>query len=86
MLEDNKKSTTWSNTVNLNIENQGPANSSGGGPVPGMKPLPPFNQHTIEDILTAVIITIGPSNFSVFMVCLALPVNLKAAESCQAQN
>ena len=45
---------------------------------------------------TAVIIMIGPSNFSVFMVCLALSVNLKASrlrrlphnlsESCCAQK
>ena len=42
--------------------------------------------HLTCRIIAAVIITIGPSNFSVFMVCLALSVNLKAAESCQAQN
>jgi hypothetical protein len=29
---------------------------------------------------------IGPSNFSVFMVSLALSVNLRAAECCRAQN
>jgi len=34
--------------------------------------------------ITAVIITIGPSNLSVFMVCLVLSVNLKATNSCRA--
>jgi hypothetical protein len=53
--EDSKRSTTGSN----DIGNQGPANiavpgnSSAGGSAPFLKPLPPLNQQTIEDILTA---------------------------------
>lgn len=49
-----------SNAVDIGaIENQGPANfavpgnSSAGGPGPHTKPLPPLNQDTIADILTA---------------------------------
>ena len=46
----------------------------------------PRQEPSRSNCMTAVIIMIGLSNFSVFMVYLALSVNLKAAASCRDQN